>query len=295
MARRGSNEEAVTETPTEEAVTEETEAPKEQEKEIDLTDFQAVANAAVAEADSTTGEVPKESLVEVTTSYRGLDGIKAKNAARSWVEAQMIAAIHPDRNIVKAKAFVLVKDSLSAGSSKTGGTSTPKDPTEAFVSRVAVLAAANDLIMGSVPEGVDADWTDKASVKAGELVEAAKAYQAALDAAGDDEDVEAVSAEVRKVVKLSSGKSNTGTYTGGPRRSVLNHIAEAFANEEVGAFLTINEIVSRESKEYGENGAPSPGAVSSRLFPPSGKAATLPAGIEASAEEGRARGATKVA
>lgn len=291
MARRGSNEDkSVNEDTTTETAPEAATEDAAQEKEMDLTDFQTVAYAAVTEADPSTGDVPAEELTKVTAAYRELEGQKTKNAGRTWVEAQMIASI-TERNMIKAKAFVLVKDSLSAGSGKSG-TSTPKDPTEAFVLRVAILAAANDLVMASVPEGVNEDWADKAQAKAAELVEAAKAYQVVLDSG---EEAEGVSSEVRKVVKLSSGKTSTGNSAGGPNRSVLNHIAEAFANEEVGAFLTISEIVARKSKEYGENDAPSPGAVSSRLFPANGKVATLPAGIEASATEGRSRGAVKVA
>src|SRR5688500_4423365 len=75
------NEEAPVSTSSTEAPATESKVEKEKAPEPDLTDFKAAVSEALSEADVTTGDVPEASLAKVTTEYRKLEGIKAKNAA----------------------------------------------------------------------------------------------------------------------------------------------------------------------------------------------------------------------
>ncbi len=299
MARRNSTNDSTA--TTDESVTPDTaaetptEAKSDDDAPVDLSAFEAAFNAAADNADDSTGEVPEADVAKVNEAYRALDGLKAKNAARAFLDKAMTEAIY-QQNAPRARSAVQVKEGLSAGSSSSS--KTPKDPTEAFISRLAGLQAAFTLAYGDVPEGVTDGWADKVEAKANTLAEQAAQYKADLAAATDENpfDDSNVSSEVKKVVKLSSGKAASGGsgYTGGPRRNVGLHIEQVFADLEVGAFLTVTEINKARSAEYGPNDAPTTGAISQKLFPKKGEA-KLPEGIEPVNEEGKARGARKVA
>lgn len=276
MARRNTSTTEAESTSTTEETTSTTETP------IDLTDFKSVVDGAGKDADS--GEVNEDALKSVTTAYRELDGVKAKNAAKDHIETSMKEAILGDNGPL-AKSYVLIRNAMTAGSSKAPAA--PKDPTEAFVAKVAVLMAAQEVLNGNVPEGVNEGWVEQAETLAASLTADA---QKVLNA-GDDEEIE-VGADARKVVKLASGRGVSGgsTFTG-TRRDVGKHIAEAFDSQPSGAFLSVNEIVKFKSAEYGDD-SPSSGAVSARLFPKSGNP-KLPEGISAAHPDGQSRGATK--
>lgn len=285
-------DETVVEEPTTEAIeasTEETPAP-----EADLTEFKAAANQAVSEADESTGDLPASAIDAVNKVYRDIDGVKGKNTARSWIEAEMKAAI-VGKDIMKARAFVTLKDGLSAGS----GSSSPKapaDPTQAFVQKVVALRLALDEVVGTVPEGVDESWADKADELIGSLADEVTAFRAYSVSEDADAEQPEVSPVVRQAFKLASGRASAGGGTrvsGGPRRDIEKHLHQVFADLEIGAFLTVNEIAKASSTEYGED-RPSAGAVSARLFP-KGREAYAANGLQATNEEGKVRGATKVA
>lgn len=283
--------EAVTETPTEATP----EAPKAEEKPIDLTPFQTQFATSLEARDTSTGDVPKDEVEAVNKAYRELDGgVKAKNAARAWVDEQMKSAISEDKDIVKAKAIVQIKDNLSAG----GGSSTPKapaDPTTAFVNKVAALQIASTLVSSDVPEGVSDDWATKAESLVQELGEQVDTYLAWVNDESEDKgDAPEVSPVVRQAFKLSAGKASggSGRLSGGPRRDIEVHLNQVFEGLDSGAFLTVNEIAKAQSTEYGDD-RPSAGAVSARLFP-KGKDAYKSDTIEAVAEEGKSRGARKL-
>jgi flagellar hook-associated protein FlgK len=72
------------------------------------------------------------------------------------------------------------------------------------------------------------------------------------------------------------------------KRSIHNHLAEAFAKEKKGAFLTVAEIRNFTSKEYGDD-KPSAGAISAALARPK----TLPQGIAPASNGAGRRGAKK--
>lgn len=301
MARRGTrNDSTTTENPTttteEEATVSttetenteateaiETEAPetpaaeaKPEEKPIDLSGFQSVVAEAVASADESTGEVPEAPQSTVTQAYRQLDGAKAKNAAKAWVNEQMKNHMN-EGNLPVAVAYMQLGDkALVAGASgKAAKERVPADPTEAFVQKVATLSLAYGLATQNVPEGVSEDWNDKVQALVNESFDGAQSLLAWVQNDAEDKgDEPEATALVRNSVKLSLGKSakagkaasGGGASYSGDRRDTLKHIVNAFEGKESGTFLKIAEIVNTPSDEYGTD-KPSPGAISARLFP----------------------------
>lgn len=306
MARRGNtNESTSTETPevTDETTETPTETPTEapvaevkvEEKPVDLTDFRAAAEAAVTEMDESTGELPVESIAKVNEAYRAIDGVKGKNQARGWVEDQMKAAItSKPPSIQQARAYVMLKDGLSAGSSSSASKA-PADPTTAFVQKVVALNIALAQVTSSVPEGVSSDWAEKADEFESSLTEQVSDYVAWQASTDEDAEAPEVSPVVRQAFKLSQGKTpgGSGRVSGGPRRDIEKHLIQVFEGLEVGDFLTVNEIAKQASTEYGDD-RPSAGAVSARLFP-KGKDSYEANGIKAVNSDDKARGAEKVA
>lgn len=282
MARRNpsntkpdSTESVSTEAPEETAVsTTATEAPAStEETPIDLTGFEAAANAAVAEADTSTGTIPPAEIDKVVTEYRVLDGVKAKNKAKAFLNEGMKSAMN-ESDIVKARSFLQLTESMTAGSTAKAEKA-PADPTEAFVQRSATLQLANSLLVPG--EGVADDHASRTEALVSESQAAAEQYLAYLQDESEDKGEEPeVSAVVRNAVKLALGKaakagsSRTGGGYTGERRDIGKHIVEAFADHPVGTFLTIAEIRKFVSDEYGQS-LPSAGAISARLFPQSGK------------------------
>src|SRR5512135_1995208 len=123
MARRSSTthkaDEATPEVTEETAVsttteTVETEAPKAEEKVIDLSGFQAAAETAAAEADTSTGEIAPAVVEPVLKEYRALDGAKAKNAAKAWLTEQMKVQMNAG-SIQGARSFLQLQESMTAG------------------------------------------------------------------------------------------------------------------------------------------------------------------------------------
>lgn len=286
------------EEPTEAPTEEPNEAPTENkapEAEVDLSSFDAAVAEAVGDRDESTGELPAASIAKVNEVYRNLDGVKAKNRARTSIEDKMKAAIN-DRDIVLARSFVVLKDNLSAA----GGTTAkaPADPTQAFVQKVATLQLALNLAGDNVPEGVAENYAEQVDNLVNELTPQVSEYQSFLDS--DDEDAEEpdVSPVIRSAFKLARGRVSGGgggsRVSGGPRRDIEKHLIQVFDNLNEGDFLTVNEIAKASSTEYADD-RPSAGAVSARLFPKD-KPAYEANGIKAvPAADGKPRGAVKVA
>lgn len=272
-----------------------TEAPV--EAPVDLTAFSAAVEVALAASDEATGSLTDEAKAPVVTAYRDLPDTKAKNASKRALVDRMKDAMSSG-SLRFARAASDLSDSLtSAAPTKARKEAEPVDPTEAFVARVAAVQLGYGLTVGTVPEGVAADWSDKASAIVSEATPQAQAYQAWLsgdkDTRGDEPDVSAI---VKAGVRIASGrggakvKGTKAPFTG-ERRDVGAHIANAFADKASGAFLTVSQIVNTPSAEYGTD-KPSAGAVSARLFPGKGTKATTVPGITAGQVEGK-RGATK--
>jgi len=302
-----STEQPTTEAPVEASVTESPEAPEVTEgteaqakaAEPDLSAFEAAVATSVEARDEATGEIPAESVEPVTTAYRELDGLKAKNRAKAFLQAGVKDGMEK-MNLQLARAYMQLSDALMTPAAKKSAESTPTDPTEAFTQKVAALRVAEQLVTSQVPEGVAEDWADKTSALVSESLSAAQNYLAWVNSTAEDKGEEPeVSAVVRAAVKLSQGKagritrasSGGGSSYEGPRRSIAAHIENAFAGVEPGTFLTIAQIRATKSEEYGDE-LPSAGAISARLFPPSGKCTVE--GIEPGTSAEGNKGATKL-
>lgn len=299
-------ETAVTETaatenpaPAEAPAEAEAKAPK---PEADLSAFHAAVAAAVAESDSDTGTVPEASIAKVTEEYRKLEGIKAKNEAKKYVNEQMKDAMNSG-NLAGARANLQISDEALIAAAAAGHRAerVPADPTEAFVQRVATLNLARNLV--SAPEGVSEDWESKVTEMVESSEESAREYLAWLEAdsesRGNEPDVTSV---VRNAAKLAVGKTakagtvRTGGSFTGERRDIGAHILNAFEGKELGTFLSIAEIRNAKSPEYGDQ-LPSAGAISARLFPKDKdgnptESSMLKVGIEPTTRDGK-KGAVK--
>jgi len=285
------------EQPTEEATSTEEATTEKKDKPIDLTAFQATAKTAVDESDETTGTIDEAHMSKVVEQYRLLDGIKAKNKAKAWLNAQMKESMNED-SIQRARAYLQLHDGMSAGA-KSSAEKVPADPTEAFVQRTTVLKLANSLLLPG--EGVTDDWTDKANALFDQLKPEADALVAYLaDTSEDKGEAPEVNGLVKSAVKLSQGKSakagsksSGGSTYSGERRDIAAHITEAFADQEDGTFLTVAEIRKFRSNEYGDS-PPSAGAISARLFPGGDAEKNTVKGTQSGTNEKGIKGATKV-
>lgn len=251
-------------------------AEKPEKKEIDLSGFSTAVQAAVANRDTSTGELAVAVIEPVVAAYRALDGIAAKNASKKYLQNQMRDAMN-SMDISLARSYMVLQDNLSAGTPvpKVRAEKAPADPTEAAVQRLVTIELARQLVV--LPEGVADDVTEQADKLYGEVFEIAKSYldwsQDESESRGDEPDAPLF---VKNGVKLALGKparaggAARGTGAGGERHDIGEHIRQAFEDEPAGTFLTIAQIRSKRSTEYGDN-PPSAGAVSARLFPKSGK------------------------
>jgi len=272
MARQ--NKSTKTDTTQENTVTENTEAVEATEKvEIDLTAFQTAVTEALAEGDTSTGQLPETAVAKVNAEYRKLDGLAAKNAARKHLDDGMLDAVGK-LDAVSARGYSDLKGNLSAAGGPKAEKA-PADPVVAFVQRHAALQLAQYVVNGEapeIPEGRDVAAEIEALVK--ENVEALQAQVAYLaDDSEDKGDGPELNPVIRAAFKAASGKAaggKRGGSTGGPRRDIAKHIESAFAEVESGTFLSVAEIAKHKSAEYGDD-HPSQGAVSARLFPASGK------------------------
>lgn len=252
-------------------------AEKPAEVKIDLTAYTAAVDAAYEGKDETSGVVNDELLEAVTKAYRDLDGVKPKNQAKTLVGERLKDAVN-SLDIVSGRAYMLIGEANTAGAGGAKGEKAPADPAEAYVQRLVTLALAQSLV--TAPEGVDtAAAAEKANAQLAELAPKAQEYLAwTVNEAEDKGDEPDVPSTVKAAVKLATGKtakagggrSGGGSTFDGPRRDIGKHIAEAFESHNSGDFLTIAEITNFKSAEYGDS-KPSAGAISARLFPPTGK------------------------
>lgn len=291
-----------------EAIAEGTETPVETPAAEDLTTFNAKVAEAVEAADKSTGTVAEAPLAEVVKAYREL-GAKGKREAKKAVQEGMREAVN-EQNIIKAKSFMVLGEALDNAAASKSATKerVQVDPTEGFAARAVALRLANEIFTGTVPDGVAETWKEKAnelySTAKGQ-VQAYSDYLAAKASAAEGVEVaepegieDAVKAAFRIAQGKASGAAKVRSAAGprpafdGPKRDIRKHLAEAFADKEVDAFMTVAEIKSFKSAEYGDD-EPSSGAISSRLFPNSGKPTVSAAGVEPFISDGK-KGARKV-
>lgn len=249
------------------------------EEAIDLGPFLLVAQSAIDSGDYT----------RVTAAYTELDR-KAKGAATRHVNAAMKDALVVAKDTQLALNWSQVVSAMTAPKiAKEKANKEPKvaaDSTPALVDRAASLWLAYKTLGANLPEAVDREaFTEALKAKVAEEAlgnEIQSLVDFRANTAEDKGDAPTVSDLAQRVVKLaftgtsgrkaSGGTGSVSTYEG-PRRSIGTHIAEAFADQESGTFLTVAQIRNFESSVYGTD-HPSAGAISSAL---GGK--SLPEGI----------------
>lgn len=273
----------VTDTATVEATpAADTAAPAEKPAEaaLDISAFTKALDVALSEMDPTTGTLAPGQIAPVVKAYADLDGTKAKAAARQVLEVGIKEGLDKSE-IPKARALNTVRGEVAKGKATASKKEAePVDPTQAFVETVTSLRLAYSHVISNVPEGVAANWEDQAN----ELATTAAADVSTLVAwngEGDQPDVSSVAKRALRLAKggtVKAGKSTGGGGTRAPftgtRRNVAKHIQSAFADKPVGAVMTIAEVVSHKSEEYGDD-HPSPGAVSARVFDKDGNPTSI--------------------
>jgi hypothetical protein len=287
------DETSTPETPVEGTETPTPEAPVEQP--VDLTAFKESVTEALSEGDTATGELPEAAVAKVNEQYRAVEGNKGKGEARKFLEEAMLEAVGK-LDAVAARGYSDLRAKLSAaGGAKAD--KAPSDPTAAFVQRLASLRLAQQIVESERPEGEGIDEKVEALVNENtELITKQREYLA--NEAEDKGDGPELNPVVRAAFKAASGKATGGTSrsggsSGGVRHDTGKHIASAFADVEVGTFLTIAEIANHKSAEYGDD-TPSQGAISARLFPTTTVAGVEP--VEKHAIDGKnPKGARKIA
>jgi hypothetical protein len=254
----------------------ETETPA--KAEVDLTAFKEAATAALEDMDVDTGSLPLAATDKVGTEYRKLDGQKAKNRAKEYVEDSIREAIAGENpSMQRARAYVEIRDALAASTASKGSApKEPVDPAVGYANRLASLALAQRIVANEVPDGVDAD---KANEQANELVtslaDQVEQYRTWKNSEDEDKgDAPEVSPVVKAAFKLATGRATgsgrtssggSGSSYDGPKGDVAKHLAEYFADKEVGHFAKISEIAKFKSEEYGDR-FPSQGAITASLF-----------------------------
>ena len=252
---------------------------KVEKAEPNLDAFKAAAEAGLEEMDTDTGTLPLAATDRVGTEYRKLDGQKAKNLAKAWVEDSIREAIAGDNpSMQRARAYVEIRDALAASTaSKSTAPKEPVDPAVGYANRLASLALAQRIVSNEVPDGVDAD---KAQEQASELVtsltDQVEQYRNWKNSDAEDKgDEPQVSPVVKAAFKLATGKATGssrassggggGNSYDGPKGDVAKHIAEYMSDKPVGHFAKISEIAKFKSEEYGDR-FPSQGAITASLF-----------------------------
>ena len=267
------NKAAVVAESTEAVEAPETEAPEApvestEEEAIDLEPFKAAVAEALSLGNPENGSLPEEAFGKVNATYRAIPSTKGKAAARGYLESEMLQAVS-DLKPIEARGLGDLRTHLTAaGGAKAERT--PADPTAAYVQRFVSLQIALNLVAEDAPEveGLQ-DKINEALNGIDQQVEAYKTW-VKLEVAEGEEKPEApeVSPAVKAAFKIASGKvtgaRGVRASSGGPRRDTGKHIASAFADKEVGTFMSVSEIAKHRSEEYGDD-SPSQGAISARL------------------------------
>lgn len=308
-------------------------AERDAANEVALNSFQDIVAGVFEsdERDATTGEPSTKQYGEVGAAYGAFASRAGQNAAIAWLNTKMqeklleAGTTNPGA-FVEARTYLELSNHVkSIGQVKETITKQPVDPTELHVARVAALLLSPNFV--AVPDGVKDNWQELAREKANSLHEAAGTYIAWMrkqEALTDEERAaqsEEDSAEpvvddiVKRAAQVAAGRGVGGaaprkrapkgegatsaprTPYEGTRRDIGEHIKSAFEGVEVGAFLTVGEIVKHVSSEYpeGPENRPSQGAVAARLFPKSGNCTIENVRPEGPAQGRSHKGAVKTA
>lgn len=296
MARRASS---TTKTPEEIEVTVDTvdvpvETPEDDTPaEVDLTEFEAAVATAVDGRDTTTGTVPPALLDVVTTAYRTLDGVGPKSKAKKFVSDNMVSAMSESLDL--ARAYLECQNSLTSDKGKGPGKPRterkPFDPTQSYVTKLAVLRVASAVLQGNKPEGLSEDVDSLLEKEIDRVMTAVNTFlSTSEDLRGEPENDVSTVLRYMKISKPRQGASGeAGPRYSGPRRDLGSHIIQALTAAGKGEFVTIGDIRKFHSDQY-EGNAASAGAINARLFPNSGVTSLAGQGVVA-VEQGGKKGA----
>lgn len=289
-----------------------------------LSDFKTKAHAVIAQHNAT-GQLKIEvnTPEEVTESgqsagslypefesalaaYMALPGAAAKGKAKDFMGDQMkdwILKSADDASVMpKVIAWSVLQTAILERASKKAGTAGPAlSPVDSFLAKLATVRVANQLVANDQPDDLPSNWKQNLDEMVQVGLREAKLLNEWQDLPEDQREGEEpkLSPYTAHAVKLASGKGPrkpgrpvgaTSTYSG-IRRDIAKHIEHAFSDKPSGTWLSINEIRSINSPEYGEV-SPSGGAISARLYPKSGK--NTVDGIVAELDSNGRKGARKL-
>jgi hypothetical protein len=241
--------------------------------EPDLTAFNQAADEAIVSGD----------FDAVNAEYNKLDRA-GKAKATSHVNAEIKRQLTEVKDKDAAFAWGQLGQALKTTKpAKEKVERVPVNRTESVVETLASLYLAYSTAKANVvTEGLDEDWHEKVNAKISEVTLEVEALVAHRNLPAPAEGTEApaepeVSDVARRAVRLAfqgsatkskaSGSSSSGPVYNGPRRSIPQHIAEAFASHPSGTFLSVSAIRSFVSSVYGTD-LPSAGAISAALKSP---------------------------
>jgi len=250
--------------------------------QVSLEPFEQAAQAAVAQRDTNTGELPEGALEPVLAQYRELGSTKDRNRAKNYLKDQMKVAMEA-LDLSLARSFYTLSESMTTSAPSKGGDKKPADPLGAWKSNLLTsLIAYGELAGAGKPEEGNVEEV-QAQASSTEVIEEINAYRAWLDTEVPEDGEKPEAPKVRpevlgafrlvrgtRRVRAASGGAGTSTPHDGPRRDLGKHIAQAFENVESGTFLSVADIRKFQSDEYGDE-QPSAGAISARLFPAKGE------------------------
>ena len=187
-----------------------------------------------ASTDATTGLaiIDQDKVNSLFRSVAQGDRSEARKALGNVRTQRLMAWNGDEADVIFLKALVAVEDHLSAKAPKV--TPAPTDPRPGMIEAMVTLQKA----LATLREQVGTITPDERS------------------------SVTVTDEAVAAVTKAALPKA-TRTYVG-PRRSVADHIAEAFADRPVGTFLTVTELSHAVTSVY-PSGDASPGAIKARL------------------------------
>lgn len=261
-----------------------------------------LAHQLVDERDQATGALSTQAVAQFGAAYRELDP-NGKKAVRAGLTASISENMSSETedtdliyaNLLKAKTYNELLNETKKSATATKAAAPKVDPTESYVEQyMATQIAAMSLVRSKEVDVEKAGESIQNLVTAYSNPESAEyqAFQAYVtwlraedkEKRGDEPEVPEF---VKKGLKIAEGKAvgratrkaSSGTKSssgggGGKNRNVGTHVTEALAEREVGEFVSIADICKFKSSEYGED-SPSAGAVSARLFPPSGGPSTI--------------------
>jgi hypothetical protein len=274
-------EDETTETPAEPEV--------KPENVVNIESFLAVLADGVEKSDKETGVLDVKSESDIMTAYRELANTKSKTAARKFVDEAMRDAVN-ESDINLARLYMSLSPKLLSAPAAAGAKAPakPVDPTEHFVEQAVRLRLAMSILDQSKPEKLADDWKTQVTTKFDDLSTQLDTWATWLDSEDKTGEAPEVDTLVKAAFKTAEGKSATvsnrkpragSAPSDGVRRDIGKHMTEAFADQPVGAFLSIAQIRAYKSTEYGDI-TPSAGAISARLFPKDAagtiKATTVP-------------------